>query len=224
MTAPDPTAHAWWLASRASGITAFLLVSCSVLLGLAMATKILRGRVRPPVLVKLHEHLALAGLVAIAVHAITLLGDAWLNPGPVGLLVPFTIDHEPLFTGLGIIAAYLAALLGLSYYVRRRIGTKRWRSLHRLTLLVYVLGVIHTLGAGTDASTAWMRAILLVTGAPILLLALLRWLPDLGAAGTARPAGAAPGRRPQTDHPELSTVTAGAARPAERPRPAGVTT
>lgn len=33
MTASDPTAYAWWLASRASGITAFLLISCSVLLG-----------------------------------------------------------------------------------------------------------------------------------------------------------------------------------------------
>ena len=188
MTAPDPAAHAWWLASRASGITAFLLVSCSVLIGLAMATKILRGRVKPPVLVKLHEHLALAGLVAIAVHAITLLGDAWLNPGPAGVLVPFTMDHEPLFTGLGIIAAYIAALLGLSFYVRRRIGTKRWRSLHRLTLLVYGLSVIHTLGAGTDASTLWLQAILLVTGAPILFLTLLRWLPDVARQHAPQPA------------------------------------
>jgi methionine sulfoxide reductase heme-binding subunit len=187
MTAPDPTAHAWWLASRASGVTAFLLVACSVLIGLAMATKILRGRVKAPVLVKVHEHLALAGLVAIAVHAITLLGDAWLRPGPVGVLVPFAMDHEPLFTGLGIIAAYLAALLGLSFYVRRRIGTKRWRSLHRLTLLVYVLGVVHTLGAGTDASAVWLQAVLLLTGAPILFLALLRWLPDFGPGPQRQP-------------------------------------
>lgn len=194
MTAPDPTAHAWWLASRASGITAFLLISFSVLIGLAMATKVLRGRVKPPVLVKLHEHLALAGLVTIAVHAITLLGDAWLNPGPAGLLVPFAMDHEPLFTGLGVIAAYLALLLGLSYYVRRRIGTKRWRSLHRLTLLVYVLGVIHTLGAGTDASTAWLQAILLATGAPILFLALLRWLPDVAPSPAPKTPPAQPAR------------------------------
>jgi methionine sulfoxide reductase heme-binding subunit len=194
MTAPDPTAHAWWLASRASGVTAFLLVACSVLIGLAMATKILRGRVKAPVLVKLHEHLALAGLVAIAVHAITLLGDGWLRPGPVGVLVPFAMDHEPFFTGLGIIAGYLAALLGLSFYVRRRIGTKRWRSLHRLTLLVYVLGVLHTLGAGTDASTVWLRAVLLLTGAPILFLALLRWLPDFAPRPQPRPEPAAPTR------------------------------
>jgi methionine sulfoxide reductase heme-binding subunit len=220
VTAPDPTAHAWWLASRASGITAFLLVSCSVLLGLAMATKILRGRVKPPALVKLHEHLALAGLVAIAVHAITLLGDACLDPGPLNLLVPFTMDHEPLFTGLGVIAAYLAGLLGLSFYVRRRIGPKRWRSLHRLTLLVYVLGVIHTLGAGTDASTPWLQAILLITGAPILFLALLRWLPDLAPTAATSPAAGAREASFQAEQPGRPAVTAGAARPAERTRPA----
>ena len=188
MSGPDPLDYGWWLASRASGITAFLAVSCSVALGLAMATKVLRGRVKAPTLVKLHEHLALVGLVAIAVHAITLLGDRWLNPGVGGLLVPFSMSYRPLFTGLGIIAAYLAAILGLSFYVRRHVGTSRWRSLHRLTLLVYVLGVIHALGGGTDASTPWMRAILLVTGAPILYLALLRWLP--GAPARPRPARA----------------------------------
>ena len=207
MTAPtDPTEYGWWLASRASGITAFVLVACSVLLGLAMATKILRGRVKPPVLVKLHEHLALSGLVAIAVHAITLLGDAWLDPGPLGVLVPFTMDHEPLFTGLGVIAAYLAALLGLSYYARRRIGTKRWRSLHRLTLLVYVLAVVHTLGAGTDAATPWLRAIMLVTGAPILFLALVRLLPDFGSDPKPAPAPLpAPAPAPSARPAEVTT-------------------
>lgn len=194
--APDLTAHVWWLASRASGITAFLLVSCSVLLGLAMATKVLRGRVRPPLLAKLHEHLALAGLVAIAVHGITLLGDPWLHPGPAGVVVPFAIGYRPLFTGLGIIAGYLAALLGLSFYARRRFGTKRWRSLHRLTLLVYVLGVAHTLGAGTDAATPWMRAILVVTGAPIAVLAALRWLPRRDARRRSPAAAAAERHRP----------------------------
>lgn len=206
MTAPNPIDYGWWLASRASGITAFLLVSCSVTLGLAMATRLLRGRVKALTLVKAHEHLALAGLVAIAVHAITLLGDKWLRPGAGGVLVPFTMSYRPGFTGLGIIAAYLAAALGLSFYARRRIGAKRWRSLHRLTLLVYALGVIHTLGAGTDASTPWLRTILVVSGAPILFLALVRWLP--GPAATAGPASRRQAAEAQTaaHHPQQGRV------------------
>jgi sulfoxide reductase heme-binding subunit YedZ len=170
---PDPAEYVWWLSSRAAGVVAFALVSLSVLIGLGMANRLVRGRS----VVKLHEHLALAGLVAIAVHGITLLGDSWLDPGPAGLLVPFAMDYRPVFTGLGILAGHLAALLGLSFYLRRRLGARRWRSLHRLTVLVYLLGAIHALGAGTDADAPWMRAVLLATGAPILFLFLLRVLP-----------------------------------------------
>jgi sulfoxide reductase heme-binding subunit YedZ len=170
---PDPVEYVWWLGSRAAGVVAFALVSLSVLIGLGMANRLVRGRS----VVKLHEHLALAGLVAIAVHGITLLGDSWLDPGAAGLLVPFAMDYRPVFTGLGILAGYLAALLGLSFYLRRRLGARRWRSLHRLTVLVYLLGAIHALGAGTDAEAPWMRAVLLATGAPILFLFLLRVLP-----------------------------------------------
>jgi len=174
MRGPDPVDYAWWLSSRAAGVVAFALISLSVLLGLAMANRLVRGRTA----VKLHEHLALAGLVAIAVHGITLLGDSWLNPGAIGLLVPFAMDYEPVFTGVGIVAGYLAAVLGLSFYLRRRVGAKRWRNVHRLTPLVYVLGVIHVLGAGSDASAPWLQAVLFATGAPILFLFLVRVLPE----------------------------------------------
>jgi sulfoxide reductase heme-binding subunit YedZ len=104
-----------------------------------------------------HEQTALAGLIAICVHAITLLGDPFLDPGVAGVAVPFAMGFETLFTGLGVIAAYLALLLGLSYYARRRIGTKTWRKAHRASVLVYVLGLVHALGAGTDTSAVWFR-------------------------------------------------------------------
>jgi DMSO/TMAO reductase YedYZ heme-binding membrane subunit len=56
-------------------------------------------------------------------------------------------------------------LLGLAYYVRGRIGPARWRSLHRFTALAWVLGVVHTLGEGTDAGAAWF---LITAGALVL--------------------------------------------------------
>ena len=47
-------------------------------------------------------------------------------------------------------------------------------SLHRVTVLAYALGVAHAVGAGTDASTPWLRTFMLATGAPILALFLRR--------------------------------------------------
>jgi len=178
MTGRDPMEYGWWLAGRASGIVARALISLSVTLGLAMAGRVSRAPRLRRAMVAVHEHAALAALIAIAVHGITLLGDRWLDPGPVGVLVPFVMDHEPLYTGLGIVGGYLAAALGLSFYARRRIGAKRWRSLHKATILVYVLAVAHTLGAGSDAATPWLRAQLVLTGAPILFLLVMRVLPQ----------------------------------------------
>ncbi len=186
MTGRDPMEFGWWLASRASGIVALVLIAASVTIGLGMAAKAFQKPGLPRVLIAVHEHAALAALVAIAVHGLTLLGDAWLNPGPLGIAVPFVIDHEPVFTGLGIIGGYLAAILGLTFYIRRRVGTRRWRNLHRLTPLVYVLGVVHALGSGTDAGTPWMAAILIATGTPILYLGILRALPPAPSPRAAR--------------------------------------
>ena len=191
-TATDPTHYVWWLVSRASGVVSLLLVSASVTIGLLMASKLVRKRGAGPVLVRVHEQTALAGLVAIAVHGITLLGDRWLNPGVGGLLVPFTMSYRPAFTGLGIVAGYLAALLGLSFYARRKIGARLWRKLHRATVLVWVLGVIHTLGAGTDAGSPWLQALMAFTGLPILALFAIRM-----SRGRKRRPAARAGARPR---------------------------
>jgi methionine sulfoxide reductase heme-binding subunit len=176
MAHADPSVYIWWLVSRASGILALGLISLSVLIGLTMATKILRRPGMGRKLVRLHEHVALVGMVAIAVHGLALLGDPWLHPGVKGLTVPFAMSYRPLFTGLGLIGGYLAALLGLSFYARRRIGVRLWRKLHRATVLVWVLGIVHTIGAGSDASTLWLRAYMLLTGVPIVYLTVLRVL------------------------------------------------
>lgn len=159
--------HGWWIASRASGLLALALVTVSVALGLAMAGKVMRRPGLSRKLMAIHEHTAVAGLVAIAVHGITLLGDPWLNPGPSGIAVPFTMSFRPLWTGLGIVAGYLAALLGLSFYFRKRIGAKLWRKAHRATVIVYLLGLLHAFGSGSDASAPWFRWWALLTAPPI---------------------------------------------------------
>ena len=186
--------HGWWLASRASGLLALVLVTISVGLGLMMAGKVMRRPGLSKKLMAIHEQTALAGLIAIAVHGITLLGDPWLNPGVAGVTVPFAMSFKTAFTGLGVIGGYLAMLLGLSFYARRRIGARLWRKAHRATVLVYVLGLVHALGAGTDASTPWFRWWVVLTAPPIGGLFVYRVLS--GRAKRAR-AGAAQRQRPE---------------------------
>ena len=200
--------HGWWLASRASGLVALVLITVSVFLGLTMSGKVMRRPGLSKKLLAIHEQTALAGLVAIAVHGIALLGDPWLHPGVAGVAVPFAMSFKTVFTGLGIIGGYLAALLGLSYYVRRRIGAKLWRKAHRATVVVWMLGLVHALGAGSDASAVWFRWWVLLTTPVIGGLFVYRVLSarakKQARAARPRPQRALPAdRRPHVPTPAL---------------------
>ena len=177
MTKSDPSLYVFWLASRSAGIVAFVLVAASVLLGLYLAANVGRRRVPKRMLVKVHEQIALAALVAIAVHGLLLLGDKWLSPGIGGLVVPFTMSYRPVFTGIGQVAGALAFVLGLSFYARRRIGPRRWRKAHRLMPVVYCLGAVHALGAGSDGSGLWLQGLVVVTALPMAALLVARYRP-----------------------------------------------
>jgi sulfoxide reductase heme-binding subunit YedZ len=174
----DPGQHIFWIASRAFGVVALVLTAVSVGMGLAMAMRAAKGPGAMAKLKQAHEATALAALIMIAGHGLALLGDSYLRPGLSGIAIPFVMQHRPLWTGLGIIGGWLAALLGLTFYVRRWIGPKLWRRMHRWTLAVYVLAVIHTLGAGTDAHSFWLLVILITTVAPIAVMAAVRLLPS----------------------------------------------
>jgi sulfoxide reductase heme-binding subunit YedZ len=171
----DASTHLFWITSRAAGVSALVLAGAAVTAGLAIGSK--RGplarhaaKLRP-----LHEALSLAVIAALGLHALALLGDGWLRPGLAGIAVPFAGAYRPLWTGLGIIAGYGLAALSLSYYFRTQIGVARWRMLHRFIGAFWLLGVVHTLGAGTDAGQPWFLALATAVVLPPLVLLALRW-------------------------------------------------
>jgi len=183
----QPLEVIWWLVSRASGIVALVLISATVLLGVAMAARALRASALKRAGARLHEHLALLALAAIGLHGAALLDDRWLKPGWRGITIPFVLSYRPQFTGAGIIAGYLALLVGPSFYLRRRIGARRWRTLHRLTLVVWLLSVAHALGSGSDATTLWLRVIVLAPAMPIVYLFVFRGLRSRAPDSSRRP-------------------------------------
>lgn len=195
MTERDPSLYVFWLASRSAGIVAFLLVATSVVIGLYMAANLGRRPGYKRVLVKVHEQVALAALVAMVAHGLLLLGDKWLNPGLSGLAIPFTMSYRPVWTGIGIVGGYLAFALGLTFYARRRIGAARWRKTHRLIALVYVMGAVHALGAGSDGGGIWLRSVVALTALPIAVLLVARYRPRRRPARAPAPA---PRRREPT--------------------------
>ncbi|MBS1120569.1 MAG: hypothetical protein H6Q90_2797, partial [Deltaproteobacteria bacterium] len=77
----------------------------------------------------------------------------------VDLAVPFASSYRPLAVGLGVIAAYLAVVVHVSFGLRRRLGTKLWRRLHALSFVAFVAASVHAIAAGSDSRTPWAVAL-----------------------------------------------------------------
>jgi sulfoxide reductase heme-binding subunit YedZ len=166
--------HFFWITSRAAGIAALLASSAAVALGLWMS-----GRRRTSDLRTTHEALSLATLVALGVHALALFGDNFMKPSLADLTIPFASSYETLWTTTGIVAGWMLVILGLTYYVRGRIGPARWRKLHRFTALAWLLGLVHALGEGTDAGAVWLEIATLMVALPAGALLVRRLTPEV---------------------------------------------
>jgi sulfoxide reductase heme-binding subunit YedZ len=172
LLAVNTSPHLFWITSRAAGTAALVLSSLGVCAGLMMSGRFMRGRgadLRP-----LHEALSLATIAALLVHGLSLVGDKFLHPSLIDVVVPFAGSYKTGWTSLGIIAAWMLILLGPSYYVRRAIGQQRWVKLHRFTAIAWIAGIVHAIGEGTDAGSAWFVLLIAVTTVPALVLLTLR--------------------------------------------------
>ncbi len=151
--------HFAWFAARAAGILAFLLATASVLFGLATSTRLGDRQVGKGNVVDVHRALSLLTLLAVGGHILFLSLDEYASFGAGELLVPFMSWYRPAWTGLGVLAAYLAAAVFASFYVRSRIGYKAWRVFHYAAFAVFVLATLHGLMAGTDSGAVWVDAL-----------------------------------------------------------------
>lgn len=181
--------HIFWITSRAAGGAALLLAGAAVTVGLMLSAK--KPVTPKPDLRAIHEALSLTTLAMVALHGLSLLGDSYFHPGLTGIALPFVGTYRPLWTGVGIVAGYGLAALGLTYYLRDRIGAARWRKLHRLTALFWLLAIAHTIGAGSDAAQPWF---LLLSGIVVLPAAVLLGLRHLDRWWSAPAGGRVPDR------------------------------
>ncbi len=166
----DPT---FWILARASGLTAYVLLTLSVLAGLVLKARPLGARLRAAAVTDTHRALAFLGLGFIVLHGVALVLDATVRITPLALVVPGLTGYRPLATAAGVLAAELMVLIYVSFSLRRRIGARAWRRLHWATYAVFGLATVHGLAAGTDSGRAW--ALSLYLGAIGAVVAATAW-------------------------------------------------
>lgn len=144
-----------WVFMRLLGFMAYFAMTGSVIYGLLLSTKILDVIAHRPITFALHQDLASIGLGLAAVHGMLLALDGTVPFTLAQIAVPGLAPYAPLWVGVGQVAFYLMALVVGSFYVRRQIGQRAWRTLHYVTFLAFVGATGHGIVAGTDSATPW---------------------------------------------------------------------
>ncbi len=163
----DPT---FWIAARATGLTAYALLTASVLAGLLLKSRPFGSSPKPAAVTDLHRFVAMLAMLAMAAHGAALVLDRTVTVTIPALFVPGLISYRPVWTSVGVLTAELVAVIYVSFSIRKRIGTRNWRRLHWATYGAFAMATLHGLLSGSDSDRAWagglyLAAVGLVIGA-----------------------------------------------------------
>ena len=158
-----------WLAGRATGITAYLLLTGLVGLGLILShptnqsTWKLSRRLFP-----WHESLFVFVVAFLAAHVVSIILDPWAGVGVAGSFIPGLSAYRSAPVALGTLGLYAALVSGVTGRWTKLLPPGLWLKLHRFSLVAWVMAWMHGLLAGTDSPALlpmYLATGLLVIGA-----------------------------------------------------------
>lgn len=160
---------------RSLGLVAYLAFSLSLALGVASVAGGVWDRAIDRRLVRqlVHRSAAVVGLVALGLHIVLVITDAYVSTPLSAVLVPFTAGYQPVAMGVGSIALYGLCLASVSGWARlwlaRGLSERGWRWLHRVAYGGWAMCLLHGVLAGPDTGQPW--ALLAYAGGVLAVLA-----------------------------------------------------
>lgn len=148
-----------WYATRATGVIALILLTATVVLGVAGQARLSSPRWPRVVTAGLHRNLSLLAVGFLAAHVLTSVLDSYAPIGWIAAFLPFTSPYRPVWLGLGTVACDLLLALVLTSLLRVRLGYRSWRMVHWLAYACWPAALWHGLGTGTDSRLGWLLAL-----------------------------------------------------------------
>jgi methionine sulfoxide reductase heme-binding subunit len=148
-----------WYATRATGVTALVLLTATVILGVAGVARFATPRWPRVITAGLHRNLSLLAVAFVAAHVLTTVLDTYAPIGWVSAVVPFSSAYRTFWLGLGAIAFDLLLAVVVTSLLRVRLGYRAWRSVHWLGYAAWPVALWHGLGTGTDSRLPWLLAL-----------------------------------------------------------------
>lgn len=163
-----------WIAARALGVTAYLLLALDVTLGLLLSHPRMTTAWRKTKQVfPWHEMTTVFLGAFLALHIALLAADRFAGVGWVGVFVPGMSTYRPSAIAAGSVATYALVITAVTAKWTRLLPSGWWLRIHRFTVVAFLLAWTHAVLAGTDGGA--LTPLYLVTGALVLALAVARW-------------------------------------------------
>jgi DMSO/TMAO reductase YedYZ heme-binding membrane subunit len=171
-----------WYLNRGSGVALLLVLTATLCLGI-LSARAGRSRLVPRfVSQQLHRNLGVLALVLVVGHVATAVTDTYVDIRWWQALSPVGATYKPFWLGLGSLAFDVMLLVVLTSLLRHRMGQRSWHAVHVIGYLSWPLALAHSVGIGTDASSAWGRQVGVGCLAAVGAAALVRVGADLIAA------------------------------------------
>ncbi|MBI5959849.1 MAG: ferric reductase-like transmembrane domain-containing protein [Chloroflexi bacterium] len=160
-----------WHLIRSAGIASYILLTLSVLWGLALSSSVVKSWSPGPLTMVLHSTISWLSLVLALIHGLLLLVDKYFSYQVTDIFVPFTGPYRAFATGLGTLAFWILVIVTPSFALKKRFFSHRvWKTLHYLSYAAFMLVTAHGLMAGTDAPNVGFQ---LLFGISVLLTLIL---------------------------------------------------
>jgi sulfoxide reductase heme-binding subunit YedZ len=135
-------------ASAAAGVISLVLLTLSVVLGVAVSKRReLPRAVRYPSR-RLHENVSLLALGFLVVHVLLAISGPFSRAQWLVVVIPFVAGPGRFWLGLGTISFDLLVAVVVTSLLRRRVGRKTWRAVHWTSYGCWPAAEAHSLGFG----------------------------------------------------------------------------
>ncbi len=177
-----------WYTTRGAGAVSLVLLTLVVALGILSSLRFQVAGWPRFLTPALHRNVALMTVVFTGLHVVTAVIDPFTSLGWTSAVVPFSSYYRTFWLGLGTISAELMVAIVVTSLLRRYLGLRLWRAVHWLAYASWPVGLLHSFGTGTDAWSAWLVSLGIVSVGVVAFATLCRVL-SRGAARAAPRAG-----------------------------------
>lgn len=212
-----------WHLVRSSGITAYILMTASVIWGLAISSKVVKDWSPGVLSMTLHSAISWLAVVFAGFHAFMLLFDDYFTYRIFDLLIPFIGPYRPLAVGLGTLTFWIMLTVSISFKFKKRLGHPLWKKIHYASYAGFWLVTAHALTAGTDGKLIGFR--ILLSSSALLTVLLLGYKIGISGGSAKKPAAHAKAAAPAAKTPASEKLSPAVKRSAApKPTPPSAST